>query len=43
VTAIVSFCVETDYKVMFGIRLLTQHDRSDWIGDLSNAAKAGTP
>jgi len=27
---------------MFGIWLLTQHDRSDWLGDLSKAAKAGS-
>jgi gluconate kinase len=34
------FSTETDDKVMFGIWLLTQHDRSDWLGDLSKAAKA---
>lgn len=25
---------------MFGTWLLTQHDRSDWVGDLARAAKA---
>jgi len=42
VTAIHSFSADTDDRMMFGIWLLTQHDRSDWIGDLARAAKAGS-
>ena len=30
----------TDEKVPFGAWLLTQHHRSDWVGDLARAAKA---
>lgn len=41
-TAIDSFSAETDDKAIFGIWLLTQHDRSDWVGDLARAAKAGS-
>ena len=41
-TAIDSFCAETDDKVMFGTWLLTQHARSDGVGDLATAAKAGS-
>jgi hypothetical protein len=40
VTAIDSCSAETDDKVTFGAWLLTQHDRSDWAGDLARAAKA---
>lgn|GEM_PF-1777051 len=35
-----SYSSEIDDKVTFGAPLLTQHDRSDLIGDLSKAAKA---
>ena len=31
---------DTDDKATFGAWLLTQHDRSDWVGDLARAAKA---
>src|SRR3546814_7068665 len=41
VTAIDSCSAETDDKVTFGAWLLTQHDRSDWVGDLARTAKAG--
>src|SRR3546814_6501441 len=40
VTAIDSCSAETDDKVTFGAWLLTQHDRSDWVGDLARTAKA---
>ncbi len=30
----------SDDEVTFGVWLLTQHDRSDWVGDLARAAKA---
>jgi len=39
VSARSSYSSEIDDKVTFGARLLTQHDRSDLNGDLSNAAK----
>ena len=39
-TAIHSHPSETDDKVTFSAWLLTQHDRSDWVGDLARAAKA---
>lgn len=30
----------SDDEVTFGVWLLTQHDRSDWVGDLARAARA---
>lgn len=39
-TAIDSWSAETGDKVTFGTWLLTQHDRSDWVGDLARAARA---